>query len=286
VICVGLDVIAILGDGEGGLEVVNFWTSSFAFYATIWTSRVTLCLGLGRLFPSHHQCHRFSKTLTMVLSGTFVALTLFYVLSCPGSKFGAEIKVERCLHLTLDFRLGPFLFVLADLICNVVLIASPLYLVKHLKLPSDERTLMICLFSGMIVMFTYSLIVTVFWYGPFVHDTSYLRIMTTLTHIEASAALFIANTLVLIGVAIRAYRRKYERNPVFFIDSADARVLGSLRFTHHPSVVGDIHSTDIIHVNGQPPKPPWAEGASNSARTSELSLPPPRLSSLHSLALT
>ena len=75
---------------------------------------------------------------------------------------------------------------IANLASNVLLTVCPLYLVLRLKLPTDERRLMVFLFASTLTTLGLCVGVITLSYAPILQDASFYMVLPMLNHLEVS----------------------------------------------------------------------------------------------------
>ncbi|PPQ81574.1 hypothetical protein CVT25_013417 [Psilocybe cyanescens] len=201
--------------------------SSSAGSSEEWSTRAAMALSLARIFPPRHAARRWAFTLVVFMVFATLATLLFTTLTCKAtSPLLVPAEMTNCITIYKYVPLKHILFFLvysppfhvADLVCDGLLIITPLVIFWRIKLPPTERRLILTFFCGSILTLlgstAYLIIVnrrSVFALGP---DRPLVNI--AIGAVEVSMGFMACNLVVLSTCFYQAYRkfRSRKRTPV------------------------------------------------------------------------
>ena len=81
-------------------------------------------------------------------------------------------------------------FFLADLIADILLFLAPSFMLRKIKLPKDQRRLILAAFSASILTLLSAIVFCIFWYGRLDLGPDHFLLRTMVGHLEVSGPFF------------------------------------------------------------------------------------------------
>ncbi|KDR69776.1 hypothetical protein GALMADRAFT_145177 [Galerina marginata CBS 339.88] len=184
------------GDGR---VLESYWIVLFPYSIIVWTTRISLSLSLARIFPWKHPARLWSFILAGIMALSCIACILISTLSC--TERSSLIILSEPRQCALNISGFPFqnIYVFAnDSFGDILLIISPLILFWRLKLPRQERRLILVVFCGSTLTLAYVIAFAIIALNPKISlGDDFLVLMAGLLQIEVAISLFVCNLAVV-----------------------------------------------------------------------------------------
>ncbi|KAF8161392.1 hypothetical protein B0H34DRAFT_700765 [Crassisporium funariophilum] len=191
------------------------WLSTNLFFTIIWASRISLSLSIARIFPSGHRCRQFAFGLVASFLLAYISSLLLATLTCRASQSAWYLlKLSNCLRLKNGQLIGsltslaPF-YIAIDLVADVLLIITPSVMLWKVKLPTNERRLILVLFSSSIFTLLSAIPFAFIWFfGINLPPDSRLTLFTMTPMLETAVSLLVCNLTIVTMLFYRMLNRK------------------------------------------------------------------------------
>jgi len=212
--------------------IVRFKIGFLSIVSVEWATRIALALGFARIFPPGEKPRIYAISLVILFLFLFIAVVIQTVLFCTNDTAWISYSFIKC-----DFH-GELLFFLlsANLFSDFLLVFSPLYVLRRLRLPDSQRRLIFSCFMGSALVSLACIVTTVFQFVPTSRKgTGEIRII--LGYLEGSVSLFVCNLLVIVTYFYKVFRqRDIEEMPTTHNRSQE--VYEADRTSRHPIPMG------------------------------------------------
>jgi len=228
-------------------HIVADWVMIFGFTTCLWSARLSLIFSLVRLSSGAARLRQVSLYAAAVFGAIFVGLLCQKVYVC-----GHDLSWEKDPALDFQCTLGDSIAiaqVVTDFSSDVALVAIPVFLLREVNSPKDQRILILSAFSTSILTSLISVVHVIFILTP---DPG---LQTITAQAEIALSLVICNLLVIVTYIYRVLKRKdleLDRRP-----SAEAGTRTIIfttvdlnQLTSHPSaecVSVDVAATHSSH---------------------------------------
>ncbi|KDR83025.1 hypothetical protein GALMADRAFT_238781 [Galerina marginata CBS 339.88] len=129
-------------------------------------SRISLTLSLARIFPPGHLARRISLSLTGLYFLFYcLSVSLTTVLCQGGGLPWDQIDPDNCLKGPDQIPGAGIVNFTTDLIADILLFVAPSFMLRKIKMPKNQRRLIVAAFSASILTLFSAVIVCIFWYG-------------------------------------------------------------------------------------------------------------------------
>lgn len=108
---------------------------------------------------------------------------------CPPqcARLTGAVHFQRwCVTILANIHSSQLISLAANLASNILLTVCPLFLVLRLKMPTDERRLMVLLFASTLATLALCVGVIILSYAPIIRDDSFNMVLPMLNHLEVS----------------------------------------------------------------------------------------------------
>lgn len=172
-------------------HIISWWLAVLSYTCAVWFARLSIISSFIRIVPPSH-----SHTAALAAASLFVVMWLFMMLA----------KVTPCAMEKSWYYL-PFIQcpipewvaiseVITDSLADIILVCLPLRLLWRLRVPSDQRAMILAVFSSSILTSIVSVIHTAYTIPP-----SFIGGITA--NIEAAVNLVVCNLLVIVTFIYR-----------------------------------------------------------------------------------
>ncbi|KAF8966773.1 hypothetical protein BDZ97DRAFT_1917290 [Flammula alnicola] len=189
------------------------WLSSFLCFTIQWGSRICLALSVARIFLPGHPFRIWSFCFIGILILCYLTSTFILTFGCKGWPWW-QLDYTRCTTPPHSSNVGALVGTLIlDVIADAVLVVGPVIMLWKVKLPPNQRILILVLFSSSILTILGSVIYTILWYtvarrlGP---DSPLIFTMTG--YIQSAFALLVSNILVVTMLIYHKLRRVADKD--------------------------------------------------------------------------
>jgi len=184
-------------------ELIVYKVGFLSIVAVEWSTRIALALAFARIFPPVETPRNYAISLAILFLLLFIAILLQTILFCTNDSAWITSSFVQC-----DFH-GELLYFLisANLLSDVVLVFSPLYVLRRLRLPDNQRRLIFSCFMGSAFMSLACIITAVFQFVQTPGNTTG-QVRVLFGYIEASVSLFVCNLLVIVTYFYQVFRQR------------------------------------------------------------------------------
>ncbi|KII95151.1 hypothetical protein PLICRDRAFT_33984 [Plicaturopsis crispa FD-325 SS-3] len=177
-------------------RIIAFWFATLMFTSCLWAARISILASIVKVIPFTFKLRRTTAGLAGLFIAMWTVLVVQKVVICTRS---TEWHQSQYLQCPLPRAVG-ITELCTDFVSDSILVAIPLRLLWNVRLPRNQRILILLLFS----MSFFTMVASVA-HAAFV--LSYGGILQGMTaHIEASVSLIVCNLLVLVTYIYRAVR--------------------------------------------------------------------------------
>ncbi|KAI9567969.1 hypothetical protein HD554DRAFT_801322 [Boletus coccyginus] len=177
-------------------HVVSFWLSILFYTCSIWFARLSIAFSMVRIVPPAR-----SVSMTVFGAGGVFACMWAYILACKSVVCAMDTSWYDTLPIGCPMPNWVALSeVLTDVLSDVILVALPFGLLWRVKLPSNQRIMILSVFSASILVSVVSVVHTVY----LVRSVTFISGITA--QMEAAISLIVCNLLVIVTFVYRVIR--------------------------------------------------------------------------------
>ncbi|PPQ90339.1 hypothetical protein CVT25_007741 [Psilocybe cyanescens] len=131
-------------------QILNsYWLTIVPWFLILACTRISLALSFARIFPPRHPARRWSFTLVFFFILNFTGTVLATTLTCKAaSGLLVASEMSECIRVSNGVPLKNIIVFVADASSDLSLILTPLYFFWGIKLPAQERRLILTFFCG------------------------------------------------------------------------------------------------------------------------------------------
>ncbi|KAF9237772.1 hypothetical protein BU15DRAFT_75765 [Melanogaster broomeanus] len=131
------------------VHVISFWISLLSYTCSIWFARLSIVVSIVRIVPPNRsvQLAVYITSAMFVLMWGFMLAAKSVVCSMDKSWYYDDIVIQCPMSEWMAIS-----EVCTDSVSDVALVALPLYLLRRLKLPSNQRIMILSVFSTSILV--------------------------------------------------------------------------------------------------------------------------------------
>ncbi|KAF9476657.1 hypothetical protein BDN70DRAFT_995505 [Pholiota conissans] len=201
------------------LVILNsFWFKRFIFTVIAWSTRIVLALSLARLFPARTYARILSMLLVAIMVCFLVATVLISATTCH-RKTALLLANEPtdCTKSIAGFALEDAFIFVGDITGDILLVICPLYWFWNIRLPPQERRLILLAFCGNMLTLLFVIIYVILVklsVGKTVVDQYLIRV--GMVRVEIAISLFVCNFTVIstsIYRLVQKMKRKSKSGP-------------------------------------------------------------------------
>ncbi|KIJ60783.1 hypothetical protein HYDPIDRAFT_116844 [Hydnomerulius pinastri MD-312] len=184
--------------GDGKPAVVAIWIYSFAFTNVVWIVRISIALSITRIIYPTRRLRFAMHFFTALLGVMWAGLVTQKAFKCASNLDWYKLKYPHC---TVTRAISIY-EVTADFVADTILVAFPLRLLWKVRLPKNQRRMILSIFSSSIIVS----IVSIF---HAVCQTMYITALISVAlDVEIAASLAVCNLLVVTTFIYRYLQRK------------------------------------------------------------------------------
>ncbi|KAH7882265.1 hypothetical protein F5I97DRAFT_334355 [Phlebopus sp. FC_14] len=183
-------------NGSRHSYIVSYWLGMLLYTCLIWFARLSIIISVVRVVPP-------SRCIHLVTFGTATALLLMWAFILSAKTI--ECAIDRSWYNSpfIACPIPPWVAlgeVITDVASDVMLVLLPLRLLWRVKLPSNQRIMILCVFSSSILTSVVSVVHTAY----IIPDSTFIGGMTA--EIEGAVSLIVCNLLVIVTFLYRVTR--------------------------------------------------------------------------------
>ncbi|KIJ63095.1 hypothetical protein HYDPIDRAFT_168681 [Hydnomerulius pinastri MD-312] len=192
---ISFESLPILAESRDA-HVLSYWLNVIFYTCSIWFARLSIIFSVVRIVPPTRSIH-----LVAFSAGGIFVLMWAYILSaksitCSMDKSWYNDVIIQC-PIPKWVALSE---VTTDAVSDVMLVALPLRLLWRVKLPSNQRIMILCVFSASILTSVLSAIHTAY----IIPQSSFVGGVTA--EFEGAVSLIVCNLLVIVTFIYRRFR--------------------------------------------------------------------------------
>ncbi|KAF8806897.1 hypothetical protein BYT27DRAFT_7101075 [Phlegmacium glaucopus] len=169
-----------------------------------WATRIALALAFARIFPPRATARHYAICLAILFLCLFIAIIIQAILFCRDTSAWISFSLVQC-----NFHGEILIFlVAANILSDALLVFSPLYTLRRLRLPDEERRLIYFCFTGSALMSMSCIATTVFLFAPETWEPARGNIRVILGYLEGSVSLIVCNLLVIVTYFYKVFRQE------------------------------------------------------------------------------
>ncbi|KAF9472860.1 hypothetical protein BDN70DRAFT_997964 [Pholiota conissans] len=163
--------------------------------ATDWATRISLALAFARIFPPSEPTRVYAVGLASLFATLFVSILIQGILVCRRhSSWIFNTGIIQCNFSRRVLIYGIVVNVLGD----ILLVCSPIYTLRRVKLPQNQRRLIFTCIAGSTLMSLAGFATSVFQIAPTSWEPGRGFIRVLLGYLESGVSLTICNLLVVV----------------------------------------------------------------------------------------
>ncbi|TFK39316.1 hypothetical protein BDQ12DRAFT_76913 [Crucibulum laeve] len=211
-------------------KAILYYVLGFSFFSLIWLTRISLALGIARIFPAWGTPRRYALGLALCFAIIWVGvLTWLTTTGCVDDKTGPGQHTGKAFfNCDLDRYSLTVTNLVADVIADILLIASPFYMLWRVRLPTNQRRLVLTLFSASILTLASVILFAGLTFSPLMQGPGAPIVQAMVAQIESALSLIVCNLLVVVTFFYKNFHK----------DGNDPEVIGSQVGNHPEPVVG------------------------------------------------
>ncbi|KAG1754342.1 hypothetical protein EDB19DRAFT_647467 [Suillus lakei] len=213
-------------------SIIAYWLLMINFTIGLWSSRLSMICSIIRLSPPTRI-----RTVACCTAATFGAITIALLIHkcwfCARHHDWEEIAPLSC---SLASAVG-ITQVIADFLSDLTLVVLPAQILHQVKLPRNQRILILSVFSGSLVTTLLSIVHAVF----FIQADPILKVLTA--QLEMAFSVIVCDLLPIVTCLYKVLRsrdldlghRRYPADSIFLttivdMPSVDSRITEELKF--------------------------------------------------------
>ncbi|KAF9476646.1 hypothetical protein BDN70DRAFT_882106 [Pholiota conissans] len=196
------------------LVILNsYWFTRFILNVIVWSTRIVLALSLARIFPARTHARILSMLLVAIMLSFLVTVILISATTCRRkTALLLANELTDCTKSIAGFALEDAFAFAGDIIGDALLVICPLYWFWNVRLPTNERRLILLAFCGNMLTLLFAIAFVILVYlrvGKTLADR--LLIQAGMARVETAISLFVCNFAV-ISTSIYRLVQKIRRN--------------------------------------------------------------------------
>ncbi|TFK39315.1 hypothetical protein BDQ12DRAFT_604131, partial [Crucibulum laeve] len=187
-------------------KAILYYLLAIPVFFIIWFSRISLALSLVRVFPPNCRPRQFAIGLAAAFCMVFLLLISWELnLRCGDA---AKLDPVDFIHCPIDHSRLAIAGVTFDIVADTLLIGSSLHLLWRVRLPANQRRLVLTLFSASILTLLSAVTLCACTFSPLIDKNPYPELIRSMiVHLEMAIALIVCNILVVVTCIYRRFRR-------------------------------------------------------------------------------
>ncbi|KAF9047526.1 hypothetical protein BJ165DRAFT_1403226 [Panaeolus papilionaceus] len=184
------------------------------FFTGAWFGipRISLLLSLARILPPRRPPWILVYVFVVLFFLIYIASIVISTVTCPCDSVWWRINYNGCFKTSAGDMIGTMVGVVLDFIADVILVAFPLAMLRKVRIPGEERILVLVLFCSSLITLTASIGYCTVWYSIFRIGPESRLIFVMFAHMQADASMISANILVVVMMVYRRFRPRTDSN--------------------------------------------------------------------------
>ncbi|KAF8879479.1 hypothetical protein BD779DRAFT_1150515 [Infundibulicybe gibba] len=183
-------------------SITCYWIGGACSLLVTWSARVSLALAIARIFPPGRTIRRFAMGMAWFIGFLGITNSLVITISC-----GRDTSWHDSLQVQCDLSKALGITSLCvNLISDALLVLTPLRMLWRIKLPDEQRRLILAGFAASVWASVAAGVCFVFVVGPNSWGLSRSTILLFLGHAMASVSLMVCNAMVIVTSVYRLVR--------------------------------------------------------------------------------
>ncbi|KAF8638739.1 hypothetical protein AX16_010462 [Volvariella volvacea WC 439] len=171
------------GVGPISRKPFSFWLSTVVYLLQLWSSRVCLALSLARVIPDGQLTRKLAFHIAAAFALGGAGMLVGRVAACvPRTESGSAKQSAQCI-MHSGLAIAGFT---VDIIADLVLVACALISLWNVKLPKNERRLILSVFSASALTCIVAIVYMMLVLSPLNRPPMGPIYMAMMPHIEAS----------------------------------------------------------------------------------------------------
>ncbi|KDR80760.1 hypothetical protein GALMADRAFT_44145, partial [Galerina marginata CBS 339.88] len=183
--------------------VIRYWLGLMLFLLVIWMTRISLALAIARIFPVGEPTRRFAIGLALLSSTLCLVTVIESAVICtkePALNTGPSATCQWPTSLRV-------LVIAANIFSDALLVATPLYKLWRIRLPRNQRRLILTGFTASALTTSATVGCAVFQFSPEKWEPAKTILREKLSYFEAGISFVVCNLLVVITYCYRVFGR-------------------------------------------------------------------------------
>ncbi|KAH7914891.1 hypothetical protein BJ138DRAFT_1142840 [Hygrophoropsis aurantiaca] len=177
-------------------HIISLWLTVFSYTCLLWCARMSIVFSVLRIMPSGRAMRGSAYMVIVLFSMMWMVAVAVKAYVC-----GADTSWYQDVIIQCPFpKFVDMIEFTTDLISDVILVALPLRLLWHMKLPRNQRIMILSIFSMSILCVFASVLHVVF----LLPSAGFMAGMTA--DIEGAVGLIVCNLLVVVTYFYRVFR--------------------------------------------------------------------------------
>ncbi|KIJ62422.1 hypothetical protein HYDPIDRAFT_94501, partial [Hydnomerulius pinastri MD-312] len=177
-------------------HIISLWLTLISYTCLVWSARMSIVFSIIRVVPPPGPIRTIAYGVAVLFFFMWALVSSSKAYTCGSDTSWYEGVIIQC-PIGLPIAIIEFT---TDLVSDAILVAMPLRMLWHVKLPRGERILILSIFS-MSLLSCFASIIHVAFLIP---DPSFMAGMTA--DIEGALGLMICNLLVIVTYFYRVFR--------------------------------------------------------------------------------
>ncbi|KAF8963012.1 hypothetical protein BDZ97DRAFT_1065676 [Flammula alnicola] len=210
--------------------MLAYFVATVAHFTILWFSRISLALSLARIFSTQHLARRISLSLAGVFFSMYCLIICLTTALCQGQGHPwYRINEADCFKGPQHIAIAGVISVTADFVADILLVVCPFLMLRKLRLPRNQRRLIVAAFSASVLTLIPVSIFCAFWYGRLDLGSHATLLKLVAGHVVVTTALLVCNLLVITMFFFRIFRGIYNIEESENSTSDNSRTTASVR---------------------------------------------------------
>ncbi|KAF9038552.1 hypothetical protein BJ165DRAFT_397175 [Panaeolus papilionaceus] len=174
-------------------NMIRYGIGVFCVIAVEWLTRISLALAFARIFPPGDSTRRYAIGLAVFFFCLWSSFIIQAIFLCSHVSSWAFFSVIQCCFSKPLI----YYYVVSNVVADVLLVISPLYKLRHIRLPDKERRLIFVCIAGSLLMSCACVATSVFQLAPVTWEPTRGVMRIFMGYLEAAVSLIVCNLLVI-----------------------------------------------------------------------------------------
>ncbi|KAF8967770.1 hypothetical protein BDZ97DRAFT_1916703 [Flammula alnicola] len=183
--------------------IVRYWLGVMLFLVVVWMTRISLALAIARIFPPRDSTRRFAIGMAILSTILYLVIVIQTSAICAHQPALNSSPRAACQWST-SLRV---LVTVANIFSDALLVATPLYKLWRIRLPRNQRRLILGAFAASAMTTTATIACAVFQFAPEKWEPAKTNLRVKLSYLEAGISLIVCNLLVMVTFVHTMFHR-------------------------------------------------------------------------------